>query len=54
MVLIVFRRNERVDNHLPQQKIANYRYQGYRELESELQQSKDLLNSREQMQASKS
>jgi two-component system CheB/CheR fusion protein len=30
MVLIVLRRNERVDNHIYHRKIANYRYQGYR------------------------
>jgi two-component system CheB/CheR fusion protein len=30
MVLIVFRRNERVYNHYRNRKIANYRYQGYR------------------------
>jgi two-component system CheB/CheR fusion protein len=54
MVLIVLRRNESRQPHLPQQKIANYRYQGYRKnLSLNLQQSKeDLLNSREQMQAS--
>jgi hypothetical protein len=43
-----------VYNHLPQQKNSKLPLSGIqKELESELQQSKeDLLNSREQMQAS--
>jgi two-component system CheB/CheR fusion protein len=54
MVLIVLRRREEQYNHIYRNRKSKLPLSGrQKELESELQQSKeDLLNSREQMQAS--